>query len=106
MLCPNPNGIDIREMPRRFDEAFRTILDIRRTLLFLAERSEIPLAHEDGTPLDDAERLHLEHRLSSVSADGQVIIDLCIPIRDFVTGLKCAMKSADSHTTHEADLQR
>lgn len=91
MICPNPNGIDIREMPQRFEEAFHTMLDIRKTLAFFMLHKEIPLCHEDGRPLDVRERADLTRRLSSVSDEGSALEAICYPVRDFVSALRQAM---------------
>lgn len=103
MLCPNPNGIDIREMPRRFEEALGTILEIRDALWFLSRRKEIPLCHQDGTPFGEEERQVLMQQLGSDIDRNKLLSDLYEPVQTFVRALKDAMTLADLHTTGAAD---
>lgn len=99
MLSPSQNGIDIREMPQRFEEALRTISEIRMFLgLNLGPYSEIPLAHKDGTPLSEEERDALLTLLNR-RGPGDDVYALTDPVRRFVDALKCGLSTERTQET-------
>ena len=104
MITHNPNGIDLREMPARFEAAFNDIIEIRQTLWFLCSRMEIPLCHPDGTDLTREERQELEVSLQGPGALRDLVDQACLPVRDFVRALKHAMQhEVHPRTTGTAD---
>lgn len=95
--------IDIRDMPRRYQEAVATIFRIRMFLgCDLGAKSEIPLAHEDGTPYTNIERDMLLADLNGHLPYEETMGKLVSPVATFVRAMRRGLAEKQSEYTTPA----